>query len=116
MALYRGGLHPASETIGMKETHRLRLHSVNSRISLAFGVALLILPEAAITILGFPKMVECSLLVAGMSSYLAGRSSDVHSTRRKAMNRRNVFLVTNVYEKIDDRWLMVSHHVQPKPE
>jgi ketosteroid isomerase-like protein len=26
------------------------------------------------------------------------------------------FLVTNVYEKIDGRWLMVSHHVQPKPQ
>jgi ketosteroid isomerase-like protein len=26
------------------------------------------------------------------------------------------FVVTNVYEKIDGRWLMVSHHVQPKPQ
>ena len=26
------------------------------------------------------------------------------------------FLVTNVYEKVDGRWLMVSHHVQPKPQ
>jgi len=26
------------------------------------------------------------------------------------------FLVTNVYERIDGRWLMVSHHVQPKPQ
>lgn len=26
------------------------------------------------------------------------------------------YLVTNVYEKIDGRWLMVSHHVQPKPQ
>ena len=25
-------------------------------------------------------------------------------------------IVTNVYEKFDDRWLMVSHHVQPKPQ
>jgi ketosteroid isomerase-like protein len=25
------------------------------------------------------------------------------------------FIATNVYEKIDGRWLMVSHHVQPKP-
>jgi ketosteroid isomerase-like protein len=24
-------------------------------------------------------------------------------------------ITTNVYEKIDGRWLMVSHHVQPKP-
>jgi ketosteroid isomerase-like protein len=26
------------------------------------------------------------------------------------------FIVTNVYEKLDGRWLMVSHHVQPKPQ
>jgi ketosteroid isomerase-like protein len=27
------------------------------------------------------------------------------------------YIVTNVYEKqSDDRWLMVSHHVQPKPQ
>jgi ketosteroid isomerase-like protein len=26
------------------------------------------------------------------------------------------FIATNVYEKIDGRWLMVSHHVQPKPQ
>ena len=25
-------------------------------------------------------------------------------------------LVTNVYEKLDGRWLIVSHHVQPKPQ
>jgi ketosteroid isomerase-like protein len=25
-------------------------------------------------------------------------------------------IATNVYEKIDGRWLMVSHHVQPKPQ
>jgi len=24
--------------------------------------------------------------------------------------------VTNVYEKLDGRWLIVSHHVQPKPQ
>jgi len=30
--------------------------------------------------------------------------------------RRVDWLVTNVYEKIDHRWLMVSHHVQPKPQ
>jgi ketosteroid isomerase-like protein len=31
-------------------------------------------------------------------------------------NRKVDSLVTNVYEKIDGRWLMVSHHVQPKPQ
>ena len=26
------------------------------------------------------------------------------------------YIVTNVYEKIDGHWLIVSHHVQPKPQ
>jgi ketosteroid isomerase-like protein len=26
------------------------------------------------------------------------------------------YIVTNVYEKTDGRWLIVSHHVQPKPQ
>jgi ketosteroid isomerase-like protein len=26
------------------------------------------------------------------------------------------YIATNVYEKIDGRWLMVSHHVQPRPQ
>jgi ketosteroid isomerase-like protein len=30
--------------------------------------------------------------------------------------RKVDWFVTNVYEKIDGRWLMVSHHVQPKPQ
>jgi ketosteroid isomerase-like protein len=30
--------------------------------------------------------------------------------------RKIDWFATNVYEKIDGRWLMVSHHVQPKPQ
>jgi ketosteroid isomerase-like protein len=26
------------------------------------------------------------------------------------------YIATNVYEKIDGRWLIISHHVQPKPQ
>jgi|SRR5713226_2348237 len=29
---------------------------------------------------------------------------------------KNDYIVTNVYEKLDGRWLIVSHHVQPKPQ
>jgi ketosteroid isomerase-like protein len=29
--------------------------------------------------------------------------------------RKVDWIVTNVYEKIDGRWLTVSHHVQPRP-
>jgi ketosteroid isomerase-like protein len=30
--------------------------------------------------------------------------------------RKVDWFVTNVYERIDGRWLLVSHHVQPKPQ
>jgi len=30
--------------------------------------------------------------------------------------RKVDWFATNVFEKIDGRWLMVSHHVQPKPQ
>ena len=30
--------------------------------------------------------------------------------------RKADYIATNVYEKIGGRWLMVSHHVQPKPK
>ena len=30
--------------------------------------------------------------------------------------RKVDWIVTNVYEKLDGRWLMVSHHVQPRPQ
>lgn len=30
--------------------------------------------------------------------------------------RKVDLIVTNVYEKLDGRWLIVSHHVQPKPQ
>lgn len=35
---------------------------------------------------------------------------------RDGTTRKVDWLVTNIYEKIDGRWLMVSHHVQPKPQ
>jgi len=30
--------------------------------------------------------------------------------------RKADWFVTNIYEKIDGHWLLVSHHVQPKPQ
>lgn len=35
---------------------------------------------------------------------------------RDGSTRKVDWLVTNIYEKIDGRWFMVSHHVQPKPQ
>jgi ketosteroid isomerase-like protein len=43
--------------------------------------------------------------------------AEVGQAQMKDGTTRKVdWLVTNVYEKIDGRWLMVSHHVQPKPQ
>jgi ketosteroid isomerase-like protein len=39
------------------------------------------------------------------------------NTLKDGRTSRSDFLVTNVYEKqADGRWLIVSHHAQPKPE
>jgi ketosteroid isomerase-like protein len=35
---------------------------------------------------------------------------------KDAKDAKADYIVTNVYEKIDGRWLTVSHHVQPKPQ
>ena len=34
---------------------------------------------------------------------------------KNGSSRQADYIVTNVYEKIGGRWLMVSHHAQPKP-
>src|SRR5262245_10447876 len=38
------------------------------------------------------------------------------TAKLKAKDASPDYIVTNVYEKIGDRWLIVSHHVQPKPQ
>lgn len=43
--------------------------------------------------------------------------AEVGQAQMKDGTTRKVdWFVTNVYEKIDGRWLMVSHHVQPKAQ
>lgn len=37
-----------------------------------------------------------------------------HALMKDGTTRNIDWIVTNVFEKIDGRWLMVSHHVQPK--
>lgn len=60
--------------------------------------------------------------VAGAQIHAVGNlaweiGAEVGQARMKDGTARKVdWLVTNVYEKIDGRWLMVSHHVQPKPQ
>jgi ketosteroid isomerase-like protein len=43
--------------------------------------------------------------------YEAGQAQTSDGSARKVD-----WIVTNIYEKIDGHWLMVSHHVQPKPQ
>ena len=38
-----------------------------------------------------------------------------HALMRDGTTRNIDWVVTNVFEKIDGRWLMVSHHAQPRP-
>ena len=40
----------------------------------------------------------------GQQEFKDGRADEVH------------YIASNVYEKLDGRWLMISHHVQPKPQ
>ena len=35
---------------------------------------------------------------------------------KSGVTNKTDYIATNVYEKLDGRWLMVSHHVQPKPQ
>ena len=38
-----------------------------------------------------------------------------HALMRDGTTRNIDWVVTNVFEKIDGRWLIVSHHAQPRP-
>jgi ketosteroid isomerase-like protein len=63
-----------------------------------------------------------SVALVGAHTHAVGNlaweiGAEVGQAQMKDGTTRKVdWLVTNVYEKIDGRWLMVSHHVQPKPQ
>ena len=60
-------------------------------------------------------LVDAHKLALGNLAWEIG--AEIGQTQMKDGTIRRVdWLVTNVYEKIDHRWLMVSHHVQPKPQ
>jgi ketosteroid isomerase-like protein len=60
-------------------------------------------------------LVDAHVYVVGNLAWEISAESGLaqmkHGTTRKVD-----WFVTNVYEKIDGRWLTVSHHVQPKPQ
>jgi ketosteroid isomerase-like protein len=61
------------------------------------------------------ELVGAHIRVVGDLAWEIG--AEVGQAQMKDGTSKKVdWLVTNVYEKIDGRWLMVSHHVQPKPQ
>jgi ketosteroid isomerase-like protein len=61
------------------------------------------------------KLIDAQVRVVGNLAWEIGTESGL--AQMKDGNSRKVdWIVTNVYEKIGSRWLVVSHHVQPKPQ
>lgn len=61
------------------------------------------------------ELVGSHIHVVGNLAWEIG--TEVGQAQMKDGTTRKVdWFATNVYEKIDGRWLMVSHHVQPKPQ
>ena len=60
-------------------------------------------------------LVDAHVHVVGNLAWEIGAESGL-AQMKDGSTRRVDWFVTNVYEKIDGRWLTVSHHVQPKPQ
>ena len=60
-------------------------------------------------------LVHAHVRVVGNLAWEIGTESGL-AQMKDGSTRKVDWVVTNVYEKIDGRWLTVSHHVQPKPQ
>jgi ketosteroid isomerase-like protein len=60
-------------------------------------------------------LVDAHVHVVGNLAWEIGTESGLAQMKDGTI-RKVDWMVTNVYEKIDGRWLTVSHHVQPKPQ
>ena len=60
-------------------------------------------------------LVDAHVHVVGNLAWEMGAESGL-AQMKDGSTRKVDWFVTNVYEKIDGRWLTVSHHVQPKPQ
>ncbi len=60
-------------------------------------------------------LVDAHVRVVGNLAWEIGTESGL-AQMKDGSTRKVDWVVTNVYEKIDGRWLTVSHHVQPKPQ
>lgn len=61
------------------------------------------------------SLVDAHIHVNGNLAWEMGQETGDTKRKDGTVNKPNQ-IATNVYEKIDGRWLMVSHHVQPKPQ
>ena len=60
-------------------------------------------------------LVDAHVRVVGNLAWEIGAESGL-AQMKDGSTRKVDWMVTNVYETIDGRWLTVSHHVQPKPQ
>ena len=60
-------------------------------------------------------LVDAHVRVVGNLAWEIGTENGL-AQMKDGSTRKVDWMVTNVYEKIDGRWLTVSHHVQPKPQ
>jgi len=60
-------------------------------------------------------LVDSQIHAVGNLAWEIGAESG-QAQMKDGTTKKVDWFVTNVYEKIDGRWLMVSHHVQPKPQ
>ena len=60
-------------------------------------------------------LVDAHVRVVGNLAWELGTENGL-ALMKDGSTRKVDWIVTNVYEKIDGRWLTVSHHVQPKPQ
>ena len=60
-------------------------------------------------------LIDAHVRVIGNLAWEIGTESGL-AQMKDGSTRKVDWIVTNVYEKIDGRWLTVSHHVQPKPQ
>lgn len=61
------------------------------------------------------EIVGAHVHVVGNLAWEVGTESGEAQMKDSTVRKVDWF-VTNIYEKVDGRWLMVSHHVQPKPQ
>lgn len=61
------------------------------------------------------RLSDQQIYVNGNMAYEMGQETGNQKLKDGSTPKLD-YITTNVYEKIDGKWLIISHHVQPKPE